>query len=300
MKEITTIVSKDNPVLKAARALRQRKGREKTDAFLVEGRKLILEAQAAGFEIKRVFINAGALARGEAEAGQWGVESALEEGLFCELAHTVNPQPYIAVVGDAALGVPKGRDKTKGDGSCVLVLDRVADPGNVGTMLRTGLAAGMGEVLCIKGTADVFSDKVIRASAGAVFHLIINEDLSAAECISRVRETGAKLVVCDAGGGSLYDEDMTGPVAIVIGSEASGPQEEFLKAADAVVGIPMAEASESLNAGVAAAVVMYEAVRQCLSGGKQDARPATSLGFRGQGHENLWGNTGCSPMLARK
>ena len=261
MNNITTITSKDNPALKSSRALRLRKGREKSGAFLVEGRKLILEAQSAGFDITQVFINVGALLKGEAESGQFPNEIALEEKLFLSLACTVTPQPYIAVV--------KKPDRTEGDGSCVpdriLILDRISDPGNAGTMIRTALAAGMDGLWCTPGTADVFSDKAIRASAGAVFHIETREGLPVPDCINRVKETGTKLVVCDTGGSSLYEEKLTGKLAVVVGSEAAGPQEGFLKAADAIIGIPMTEVSESLNAGIAAAIVIYEALRQRLA-----------------------------------
>ena len=299
-----TVTSKDNPVLKSARRLLTRKGREEGGAFLVEGRKLISEAADAGFEVERVFVNAGALVRGEAEAGVFTKETALEERLFGGLAQTVSPQPYIAVMrrpgareksadgatetvaaagtahlaGSGAEGLSGGTDGAtetvaaagpahlagsvaEGPG-CVLVLDRVGDPGNAGTMVRTALAAGMDEVWCLKGTADIFSDKAIRASAGAVFHLPAIEGFSARGCIERARSIKARIIVCSAGGEDLYETGLCGRIAVVVGSEASGAQDELLAAADAVVGIPMTEKAESLNAAAAAAVVMYEALRQ--------------------------------------
>ena len=273
-----TVTSKDNPVLKSARKLLTRKGRKEAGAFLVEGWKLISEAAAAGFEIDIVFINAGSLLRGETEEGEWANEIELDDKLFCDLAQSVNPQPLIAVVrrpgademhddpgalwnndhaaaGDDNSGVSNPADR-------ILILDRVGDPGNVGAMIRTALASGIDEVWCVKGTAEVFSDKVIRASAGAVFHKRIWEGLSVAECIDRAKGLGARLVVCDADGSDLFKTALTGRLAAVIGNENAGPNEEFLGAADAIVGIPMARESESLNAAIAAAIVMYEALRQ--------------------------------------
>ena len=284
-----TVTSKDNPVLKAAKKLRTRKGREEAGAFLAEGEKLISEAVMAGLAVEHVFINGGAVARGdvkagefaneiatrrgEAATGEYANEIALEEKLFLGLAGTVTPQPYMAVVkkpgdayhGDGAVDRGKGFGMSKGPASCrlrALVFDRVGDPGNVGTMMRSALAAGFDAVWCTKGTADVFSDKAIRASAGAVFRLPAREGLSAEDCISLAEDIGARLIVCDAGGAGLYETDLTGSFALVIGSESAGPQDIFLEAAAAVVGIPMAEGVESLNAATAAAVVMYEALRQ--------------------------------------
>ena len=250
-----TVTSRDNPVLKAARLLHTRKGREEADALLVAGQKLINEAVSAGFEVECVFINAGALLRGEAASGAYEKEIELEEKLFCELAEIAAPQPYMAVVR-------KPRDNGDGSPRRVLVLDRAQDPGNVGMMLRSAYAAGMDAVWCVKGTADVYSDKAVRASAGAIFRLPVRVGLSAKDCIALTMDIGARLLVCSRGGTGLYETDLTGSFALVIGNEGTGPQEEFLDAADGIVGIPMAEGAESLNAAAAAVVVMYEARRQ--------------------------------------
>ncbi|MCL2111403.1 MAG: RNA methyltransferase [Clostridiales bacterium] len=250
---MNTITSKENPVLKSARKLLTRKGREEAGALLVEGRKLISEAKGTGFVIEHTFVNAGALLRGEAVAGE--NEIVLEEKLFRDLAQTVSPQPYIAVVQRPEISQARPPSR-------VLVLDRIGDPGNVGTMTRTALASGMDEMWCVKGTADAFSDKAIRASAGAVFHLTIREGLSASECIGRLRDAGMGLLVCESGGTDIYETQLPDMFAILIGSESGGLAKEFLDAADAIVGIPMAEASESLNAASAAAVVMYETLRR--------------------------------------
>jgi len=273
---VKIITSKDNPVLKSARKLHTRKGREEMGAFLVEGKKLISEAVSAGFTVECVFINAGALERGEAAKGEYSSEVALEEKLFRDLSGTVTPQPYMAVVKNREAEIEEfhrrsaeaGKDELYHDArndkivKRVLVLDRIGDPGNVGTVVRSALAAGMDGVWCVKGTADVFSDKTVRASAGAVFHLPVHEGLTAKACISLAADVGARLLVCNADGADLYHTDLTGSFALVIGNEGSGPQEAFLDAADSIVGIPMAPGAESLNAATAAAIVMYEAWRQ--------------------------------------
>jgi TrmH family RNA methyltransferase len=225
----------------------------------VTGRKLISEAVKAGFAVENVFIDAGALAHGEAAIGECEDEIVLDERLFRELASTVTPQPYIAVVRRSDADAIRGEVK---QARRILILDRVGDPGNAGTMIRSALAAGMDGVWCVKGTADVFSEKAMRASAGAVFHLPVREGLSARMCVNEAREIGARLLVCSAEGADIYETDLTGCFALVIGNEGDGPQKEFLDAADAVVGIPMEAAAESLNAAIAAAVVMYEARRQ--------------------------------------
>jgi len=152
----------------------------------------------------------------------------------------------------------------------VLVLDRAQDPGNVGMVIRSSLAAGMDAVWCVKGTADAFSDKAVRASAGAVFHLPVREGLSADDCVGMAADIGATLLVCSREGTDLYETDLRGNIALVIGNEGAGPQEAFLEAADGIVGIPMAGGTESLNAAAAAAVVMYEALRQARMNSGED------------------------------
>jgi len=253
-----TVTSKDNPALKKAKKLLTNKYRAETFSFLAEGRKLINEAISAGFEIELVFIDAGAYLRGEAAGGEYPNEILLEEKLFRELAQTKTPQPYIAIIK---------RDGTKTANqmkelSQVLILDRIGDPGNAGTLIRTALAAGVDEVWCVKGTADVFSDKCLRASAGAAFHIPVREGLSSGECIKFLRDLELKLFVCDAKGKNMYDTYMKDRLAIVVGNENTGPQDEFLKMADQIIRVPMENKSESLNAAACGAVVMYEARRQ--------------------------------------
>ncbi|MDR3363765.1 MAG: RNA methyltransferase [Clostridiales Family XIII bacterium] len=292
-----TVVSKQNPTLKTARKLAERKGRDKEGRFLAEGRKLICEARLAGFAIETLFVDAGALAREDAreygkgagrdnnfgirafateietEAGPDGV-IALEESLYAELCKTRTPPPLLALMrrgaregsgfaGHAADGVAHRAKDGAADGAySVLILDRIADPGNAGTMVRTALAAGMDAVWCVKGTAGLFSDKAIRASAGAVFHMPAAENLSAADCIEKAKGAGAKLVVLAAGGEDIYHAALDGNRAFVVGSEAAGVDEAFAVAAAAVCGIPMSPHSESLNAAAAVAVALYEKARQ--------------------------------------
>jgi len=275
------ITSKDNPALKLARKLKSRKGRERVGAFLVEGHKLISEAKAAGYTVEFVFLNAGA--QNHPVFSEYPGGLMLEEKLFFGLAGTVTPQPVIATVRhkDADDGLLRdARDEGiefdealfhrhapghEGEPAIrVLILDRIGDPGNVGTMVRSALAAGMSAVWCVKGTADVFSDKSIRASAGAVFHIPVREGLSVNDCLGYVLDLETKLIACSAGGEDLFGTDLSGSLALVVGNEGAGVDEAFSEAADTVVGIPMNEAAESLNAATAAAIVMYEALRQRL------------------------------------
>ncbi|MDR3304911.1 MAG: RNA methyltransferase [Clostridiales Family XIII bacterium] len=278
-----TVVSRDNAALKAARKLASKSGRDKAGAFLLEGAKLIGEAYRAGLTVERVFVKAGStdalkgLPAGLADGIGEDHLTLLTEGLFDELSSTVTPQPLLAVVRKPArLDMPAGgagaiaaaagaaANAAGKDVSAlsILVLDRIADPGNVGTAIRTALAAGFDMAVSIRGTADIWSDKVIRGAAGSLFLLPAAEGVSAEDCAGFVSGAGIPLVVCSAGGESCYGMNLRGGLALVIGNESNGPAPVFIEKADRVIGVPMAGTVESLNAAVAAAVVMYEKVRQ--------------------------------------
>ncbi|MCL2493071.1 MAG: RNA methyltransferase [Clostridiales bacterium] len=252
-----TVTSRDNAALKSARRLRTKSGREKEGAFLAEGEKLIAEAVSAGLAPRLVLLR-GAEPEEFALSGEGGEVRTLRitEALYDEIAGTVTPQAVMAVIEK-----PKNRNLPAFVGTA-LVLDRIQDPGNAGTMVRTAFAAGADAVLCVKGTADLWSDKAIRGAAGALFKLPVIEGLSAETVIGILREKGLSLFVLDAGGVDYAEADLTGSLALVVGNEGSGPSEVFRGNADAQIGIPMREGSESLNAGAAAAVVLYEKRRQ--------------------------------------
>ena len=136
------------------------------------------------------------------------------------------------------------------------------DPGNLGTILRSAEAFGAGGVLLGEGTVSPFNPKVVRASAGSVFRLpVARTKLS--EALGRMKELGLRLVATASHQGTPLDQaNLSGPLAIFIGSEGAGLSRDLIKAMDEVVAIPQAPQVESLNVGVAASIVLYEVVRQ--------------------------------------
>ncbi|MDR0519362.1 MAG: RNA methyltransferase, partial [Clostridiales Family XIII bacterium] len=244
------ITSRANAAVRRALALHNKKGRDKNGAFLIEGSILISEAAKAGLEIEQVFVRGG-MAGMDIPCGASAI--ALPENIFDEIADTVTPKGVMAVAKkpDAAAS-----DDIIGSASSVLVLDRLQDPGNVGTLVRTAFAAGMGAVACVRGTADVYSLKVVRAAAGALFRIPIVEFADAAHAATALSRAGFSLKALDMSGGKSYSvADLSGRVAIAVGNEGGGLSEGFLAAADEVVSIPMADGAESLNAAVAAGIV---------------------------------------------
>jgi TrmH family RNA methyltransferase len=274
-----TIISAENRALKEARKLKERTGRRKAGGlFLVEGRKLIGEAVAAGLEIDRLYVREGD-AQAQTDAAELiGVSEdgaprvyMLTEHLFAGLTETMAPQPLVAVVkipgGSVGLADMLKLASQQAGGKEVaqlglMVMDRIGDPGNAGTVVRTALAAGMDGVIALKGTADLLSGKALRSSAGSVFHLPAAEGVGEEELIETLASAGAELTLLSADGQDLYEAELAGGCALVVGNEANGPSAALRQAATRTLAIPMNEKSESLNAGVAAAVVMFERMRQ--------------------------------------
>lgn len=244
--------------------LRKRTLRSTEQVVVVEGAELLSVARSAGAAIEAVYVAAeGAdgpavvelTARLLAEGGR---VFELAPGVMERVASTVSPQPV--------LGVVSYRPATIGDlvaTDLVVVCVDVRDPGNLGTVIRTADAAGVDAVVCCDGTVDPTNPKCVRATAGSLFHLPVVEGGTAAEALAALGARGCTTVATVVRDGTDYTAfDWTGPVALVLGNEASGLPEELVAALDARVTVPMAGRSDSLNVSVSAAVLCFEALRQ--------------------------------------
>lgn len=184
---------------------------------------------------------------------------SVADSLFESVSDTDNPQGVLAVLG---LKRESMKDAALRDG-IVVILDGIRDPGNMGTIIRTADAAGCAAVVVTNGCVDLFNPKVLRSTMGSVFHLPVLHCGNTLEAVDICRRKG--FLVCAShieGSVDIYDADLSGNVALVIGSEAEGVGDEVLDYSDMLIRIPMAGRAESLNAAVAAAVMIYEAVRQ--------------------------------------
>lgn len=207
----------------------------------------------------------------QAARGQDRVEALLEHveakgGAVCELSSELmqevsdaqTPQGLVGIVPAPSLSA----DVFSGTDPWLLVIDRVQDPGNLGTLCRTALAAGVSGVVLLHGTVDPGNPKVIRSSAGAMFGLRMVH-LSAEHLVTRVQEAGVRLITADLSGQkSLYDVSWHGAVALLVGNEASGPMPYLKQNSNEIVRIPMPGPVESLNVSVASALCLFEGVRQ--------------------------------------
>lgn len=248
-----------SPAVQRVRALvRHAKERRHQRAFVVEGSKVVGEALAAGAALEGLFVTAGCDDPVVDAAREAGVPvHPLAPGVVERVAGAVTPQPVLAVA--AALDVTAD---DLGDDAMVLVAAGVADPGNLGTLLRAAEAAGAGGVVCCPPSADVYSPKTVRASAGALFHIPIVL-CDAGDALDALRARQYRRLAASVAGAPSYDEvDLRGRVAVVLGNEAHGIAPELLGAVDGAVTIPMAGRTESLNVAMAATLLAFEAARQ--------------------------------------
>lgn len=238
------LTSKNNPLIKETAALKDKKGRKEQGLFLVEGRKMAIECQKSRFVVERVFV-AESYAGENPFSGEITVR--VSDDVFRFLSDEKTPQGILCRVRipDTGLLAPKGR---------CLFLDGVADPGNVGTILRTANAAGYDRVYLTNECADPFSPKSVRASMSGVFFTEICRG-DRAEILSLL--DGFPIVIADMGGVDVFSFDPPKEFALVIGSEANGVSDEVKNAAAHTVKIPMRNTQESLNAAISAGIIMY-------------------------------------------
>ena len=256
------ITSKDNDQIKEIRKLKDKKARDKRGEFFIEGIKLIREAIAEKANLRTIVICDGCAQSGELDK-QHLYELAkhnciyVSEQVFNHIADVENPQGILAVVGKN-----QPDQVVKYNEDVTVILDDVQDPGNMGTILRTMDSIGLKQVIVSNGCVDVYNPKVVRATMGAIFRMNVIESEDLKETVKDLKKNKIQVVATaiDAKD-NIYDIKYN-KVAIVIGNESNGVSEEVKKTADKKAKIPMFGKAESLNASVAAGVVLYEYVRQ--------------------------------------
>ena len=253
MREIS---SKDNKIFRLCQQLSHKKYRDKLGLYLIEGENLLEEAVKNGAGIKTVLMCR------DYRGSLFGTEDkafCLSDKLFEQLSQTETTQGIMAIVEKPELSPDRFLDRGGGN---FIVLDRLQDPGNIGTILRTADAAGYELAIVMKGTADVFSPKAVRAATGSLFRMPVVFMDSVDELMEFTRAAGKKLVAtCFDTDRYYYDENLKGNIALIIGNEGSGISRELIECSDLKIKIPMHGNIESLNASVAAGILMYEAVR---------------------------------------
>ena len=260
---MTEIQSVQNPTVRRLKGLKDKKAREEANEMLVEGEKLMLEAAEMGLEPSDVLIEDGAADRfaalAERMAGFGARVYAVPRRVLETVCDTKTPQGVLALV--------KKRPYTMADvlqtGRPLIVLENLQDPGNMGTILRSLEAAGGGGLICDRSCTDIYSLKTIRATMGTLFRVphVTVDDLGGT--IGELKKNGYRIYAAHLAGDAYstavrYEEKS----AFLIGNEGRGLSDEISALADQRIRIPMEGAVESLNAAVAASLLLYEVKRQ--------------------------------------
>ena len=266
---VVTVTSLDNPTVKIVRALSRRRERQRERAFVVEGVRLLAEALDAGAVPRIVLIARDLLGAGEEQDRLLVRLAELREGegrhmrvlevtpqIMRSASETESPQGIVAVFAFPERGEPRAGTPL------IVVADGVRDPGNLGTMLRAALGAGATVLYTTPSTVDLYNPKVVRAAMGAHFRLPLRSNVGW-EALDEALDGCDAVWGAEAEGETVYSEaDWSAPAALVIGNEDRGISPEGRARCTGTLSIPLGGGLESLNAAVAAAIILFEAARQ--------------------------------------
>lgn len=245
------ISSVDNKMIKEARSLNDKKFRRNLGKFLVDGEKLVNEVVCGAGEVDKIFVDSTKLSDFDYILSKFnGRVVPVTSKVMASLSETNTPQGIIAEVFMRETG-----EFNPEQSEPILILDRIQDPGNMGTIIRTATATGFHTIVLIDCT-DAFSPKVIRSSSGGVFYLDIFR-MSQEEIANYCKVHNIELLVADMAGENVFDSQINPKnFALVIGNEGQGVS-KFFKENGRIISLPMKPVMESLNAGVSASVLMY-------------------------------------------
>ncbi len=234
--------------------------RREQKLFVVEGIKMFLETPVD--KIEKVFVSESCINENKDIAQKLKEHSyeIVKDSVFKEMSGTVTPQGIMALVKQNEYNIEEIIDKNKKQ--AFIVLEGLQDPGNMGTIIRTAEGAGIAAVIMDKNTVDVYNPKVIRSTMGSIFRVpfVISTNLS--ETVDKLQKSGIIVYAAHLQGKIYYDEtNFKESSAILIGNEGNGLSDEISEKADRKIKIPMCGKVESLNASVAAAILMYEATK---------------------------------------
>lgn len=295
------ISSSNNSLIKEVKSLKTKKNRQSKELFFVEGVRIIEEALMSSAHIKSIFISTETtdvendirdrnyardgkglrieeyikkikndrIAAILSTADYHGCEIyAIPESLFKDISDTETPQGILAIIkmNEYSLNDVIGKSSKCGIGinkGNIVILDEIQDPGNMGTIIRTADAAGFSGIITSKGCVDPYNPKVLRSTMGSIFHIPIFLCNNLTETLAKIKTNGIRIYAAHLEGSkNYYEVDMTQNTAVIIGNEANGISSESISMADEFIKIPMPGRVESLNASVAAGILMYEPIRQ--------------------------------------
>jgi len=261
-----TISSKDNKLIKHIRSLHQRKYRDRDEQFFVEGIKLTIEALKQEENITNIIVCPDIIQ--SVNGGKEFIEdlnkyevtvNTVTENIFKDISDTETPQGVLTIIKKKKVLVENIIFDEK---KIYILLDGVQDPGNLGTIIRTADAIAADGIFLSKGCADAYSPKTLRSSMGSIFRVPVIEKTELSHIIYKMKDKGIKIIATSLQANQYhYNLNYDTGIGLVVGSESNGICEEVLKSADYIVKIPMRGGAESLNASVAAGILMYEVIR---------------------------------------
>ncbi|MCI8632224.1 MAG: RNA methyltransferase [Lachnospiraceae bacterium] len=271
--KIREVVSAQNSMYKQIMRYQSSREAKKANVFIVEGVRAVEELLLSPeWKIESLWVSQERLQEDaffsvlKETLPESSTVYVLPSALLSDLADTQSPQGVLAVVKRKTV---KPEELFSGAEAAPLyvVLENLQDPGNLGTILRTADSAGAAGVLYTKGTVDIYNAKVVRAAMGSLLHIPVCAVETIEEAGALLHAHQVKLLGAHLKAASYhFEQDLTGPVAIMIGNEGAGLSVRATEQADDLVKIPMLGRAESLNAAMAAGILMYETVRQRLQG----------------------------------
>ncbi|MBI6026489.1 TrmH family RNA methyltransferase [Clostridium perfringens] len=251
------IESKNNNLFKEIKKLKEKKHRINSNKYLIEGLRFVEEAIKSKVSIDSIIFTESFKEKNPdlfLKINENIKLIQMNEALLKQLCSTENPQGIVGVINM--------QNKELKSGELVVLVDKVQDPGNMGTIIRTAHAAGAAGIVMTKGTVDIYNDKTLRSTMGSIFYIPIVEDDSL-DFVKSLKKEGYKLVVSSLQGkNNFFEENLQGKVMIAVGNEGNGVSDEVYDIADIKVKIPMPGEAESLNVAVATSIMIYEKIRQ--------------------------------------
>ena len=246
-----TITSAKNPRVLCWRSLKEKKGRDAQDAFLVEGTKMVTEGLASGLQVHAVLLREDYAPSVTFPSGL--PVYILSESAFSAVSDTKTPQGIAAVLSRRVRPI---------SGTKLLALDAVQDPGNVGTIIRTADAAGLDGILLGPSCADLFSPKVLRSTMGSIFRMSFAFPGDLPKALQEYREKGYSILSSQLDGEPFYSrKKVSSSFVLIIGNEGNGISDPVKQQATHRLRLPMRGGAESLNAAVAAGIMMYDLMK---------------------------------------
>ncbi|EYR83285.1 RNA methyltransferase [Shinella sp. 838] len=266
VKEVTSL---SNPIVKDIKALANKKDRDETKSFMAEGLKLVIDALELGFEIRTLVYAKNV--KEKPQVVQCATKTVARGGLVLEVSEKVlasitrrdNPQMVVGIFTQRWTPL---RDLKPQTGETYVALDRVRDPGNLGTIIRTADAAGASGVILVGEATDPFSMETVRATMGSVFAVPLVKT-NVADFLAWKKAAGVEVVATHLAGAVDYRiiDYRKKPVVLLMGNEQSGLPDELARAADALARIPQAGRADSLNLAIATGIMLFEARRHLLT-----------------------------------